>query len=963
MDNISDYLLSSFNDALQNEYIQVYYQPVIRTITGQVCNFEALARWVDPEYGVIPPVEFIELLEHNKLIHQLDSYVINQVCKRIRGDINLGFQPVPISINLSRLDFELCNIFEVVNQAVSNYRLPRNYLYIEITESMFSDKPELMHMVIQKFRDSGYQVWMDDFGSGYSSLNVLKDYYFDELKVDMGFLSTFHLQSRKILTSVIDMAKNIGLHTLVEGVETDEQYQFLRDIGCEKVQGYLFGRPMPYNDAMEHLREAGIKLESPSMRDYYDAIGNINVLSAVPFMSNERRNKLSSARELSSIPLALLEVQGDNMRFLFCNVSFEEAIEEMNWKDIVSRENNGITFESSKLPYRIVGMFEDARKNKSASIYFVSNNEYYEASAQYVAEAHGVYCLLIRIQNLSKEYGFTRAGALDTDLRYIYSAYDSFAIFDLVKNKFSLLYIGPHDENTQDENLDKVLNAYLTNEIFTEDFGGFKDFYNLDTLEKRIRDSHKNYITEFFRTRDTRGNYIWKQYVCIGCEPGYVLSLIREATQDIMSIRKHFTDLYPIKPFDAITDGRLWKSFVQSNLPLTYWKDTDLKYVGASYGLLDFLGAKLEDIEGKTDQEIGWHISIGDIAKIESMVITDGVSIDNISIEYISNGNTIQALLGITPIYNEYGSIVGLIGSLKRVRDESGNPFNKDYNRLDELTGLLNERGISEELAFYCDMYYLKNKDFVRIHLNIDDYDTITALYDNEHGENLIKNIGRQLSESFGKNAVIGRVRGHSFVILKQYNDESDLINIVHDIDTFNSQISKDTSFSNGIYLSTGMCTFFECKDIFRQEQIADTRMEDDHNRHVSVGDKYPYGGKLFSAFNKLPLSFAVYDIKINQDNKVEAYFYYVNERFALEQNKKPEDLVGKKVSEVFDDLEQEWYDIAYQAAFLSKEFSIDEIYFKCMNTNYLMTASQIMRPGFCVFTYQPLDGPFAMKF
>ena len=167
-----------------------------------------------------------------------------------------------MSFNLSRLDFITCDIFTEIEKLTQAYQLPPSQLRIEITESVFIKDIETVNQTLNKFRAAGYQIWMDDFGSGYSSLNVLKDYEFDTIKLDMAFLSNFTDRSKEIVKSVVDMAKHLGIHILTEGVETLEQYTFLRNIGCEMLQGFLFSKPLPYIQAIEYIEELGLTHEN-----------------------------------------------------------------------------------------------------------------------------------------------------------------------------------------------------------------------------------------------------------------------------------------------------------------------------------------------------------------------------------------------------------------------------------------------------------------------------------------------------------------------------------------------------------------------------------------------------------------------------------------------------------------------------------------------------------------------------
>ena len=237
-----------------------------------------MARWEDPELGYISPNDFITTLEQYREIHRLDIFILNKVCSALKKRLENNLPLLPVSINLSRLDFELCDIFHEFEHSITKNNIPRKMLKIEITESVYSDDMTILDLGIEKFRANGYEVWMDDFGSGYSSLNALKDYHFDTIKFDMKFLSGFNKNSRRlktILSSNLSMAKQMGIQTLAEGVETQEQYEYLQSIGFEKAQGYLFGRAMNLDDVF------ALEMPYENFKDaeYYSRLGKIEMPS------------------------------------------------------------------------------------------------------------------------------------------------------------------------------------------------------------------------------------------------------------------------------------------------------------------------------------------------------------------------------------------------------------------------------------------------------------------------------------------------------------------------------------------------------------------------------------------------------------------------------------------------------------------------------------------------------------
>ena len=257
------HIINNFEEAIKNEYIKVYYQPIVNAESGKVCGLEALARWQDPQFGFLSPADFIETLEEYHLIHKLDMFVVERVCKDIQDAKEKFRRIIPTSLNFSRLDFDSLNLAQEVSDCLKKYNIDKNEIHIEITESTLSEDDEKLKEELKSFRSHGYALWLDDFGSGFSGLNVLKEYDFDLLKIDMKFLSNFDVnkKSRQILKNVINLAKNLGMQTLTEGVETKEQYDFLRENGCEKLQGYFFSKPVSRQELEARMDDGTFKID------------------------------------------------------------------------------------------------------------------------------------------------------------------------------------------------------------------------------------------------------------------------------------------------------------------------------------------------------------------------------------------------------------------------------------------------------------------------------------------------------------------------------------------------------------------------------------------------------------------------------------------------------------------------------------------------------------------------------
>lgn len=242
-------VIRDFNEALKDGQIRMYLQPQM-SVNGEILGAEALVRWEHPEKGSIPPGEFIPLFERNGMISDIDRYIWELACKRLRAWKDLGRDDIYISVNISPRDFYLLNVYQTFVDLVEKYRIEPKNLKLEITETAIVMDFNRQMELIKRLRQSGFVVEMDDFGSGYSSLNMLKDLHVDILKIDMAFLKKAkdEERSKKILQMVIGLSKQLGMPVITEGVENAEQVAFLAEMGCNMFQGYYFAKPMTIDE-------------------------------------------------------------------------------------------------------------------------------------------------------------------------------------------------------------------------------------------------------------------------------------------------------------------------------------------------------------------------------------------------------------------------------------------------------------------------------------------------------------------------------------------------------------------------------------------------------------------------------------------------------------------------------------------------------------------------------------------
>ena len=960
----AQYILENLDTALDKNYIKVYFQPVVRTVSRQMCSMEALARWEDPVHGLLSPASFIPVLEQRGLIHLLDSHVIWQVCALYREAVSRGDIVVPISLNLSRLDFELCDIFSVVEEAVRTYEVPRHCICIEITESALTDNETAMLGRIDQFRSAGYPVWMDDFGSGYSSLSTLKDFEFDEIKIDMNFLSDFRLRSKRILSSIVHMAKQINIQTLVEGVETEEQFNFLRDIGCEKVQGYLFGRPLPYAQCIANVTKQGITLESPAHRHYYDELGKLDLLSAAPFLSREEQDSLTSGRAMNSIPMAVIEVLPDTFRFLYTNDAFDDTVSSADWSTfdyVLEKIFSGTTTQGMDwVPSRLRTLLDDTLHHGRGKMVFITGGEYFELSTKLLARRKGAWSFLVRLDNLSRGAELEQQDTLDKSLRHIYSVFSRVTQIDLNNQTATPLYADSHELSTSTgRNLHDAVQEYARERVFPRDREEFLNFMDELTLDERLRHSGSQFISAHFRTRTQSKTYTWSLHSLVCIRTGVYFLLVRETEAEIRRFwnQRSKDNPTPIATGtgERISSELLWGNMIRNSRLKMFWKDRQRRFLGASQSFLEFYGfPSVNSILGKTDEDLGWHIHPDLYRSDEEDVIESGEHTWHVAGTCIVHGTNHSIVASKMPIYDNYGKIVGLFGFFNDASElkESQN-LEHSLSSSDLLTGTLNARGLSETLSTYRDEYDLRRTNFVRVDITVDDFSDMSRLYGYDFTDHLIVAIASDLTREFGQFASICRVSGCDFVILSQFQQHRELQQLLDRVRQLPSRVREVDGIPCTLYLCVGASIYSETEDVEKQAQQARLRIKADRGDISNAVSTRQNVGKLFHMYDSLPVAYAVYKVHLDAVTKVsDATMVYVNQRFCELVNLHHADLVDKRVNEVFPDLNPEWYEYAYRSAILGEKVVEQRNYFKVVSSVLNVTANQVISPGYCAFTY-----------
>lgn len=243
-------IINAMEMAIQNKEFTLYLQPKYDIEKGIIIGAEALVRWISLENGFISPGDFIPVFENNGFVYEVDKFIWEESCRYLRKWLDEGREVHPISVNVSRIDLYDPKLVQHLVDLREKYQLPSQYLELEITESAYTEDPEQIITITRQLREAGFVILMDDFGTGYSSLNMLKDIQIDVLKLDMGFLksSDYSAKGGNILTAILKMAESLKMQTIAEGVETKEQVEFLKSIGCKYVQGFYYSKPLPVDE-------------------------------------------------------------------------------------------------------------------------------------------------------------------------------------------------------------------------------------------------------------------------------------------------------------------------------------------------------------------------------------------------------------------------------------------------------------------------------------------------------------------------------------------------------------------------------------------------------------------------------------------------------------------------------------------------------------------------------------------
>lgn len=802
--HIYDYVITNIDEAIKEGWIRVYYQPVIRTLSGTICSAEALARWIDPQFGILSPASIIGALEDARQIHKLDEYILEQICKLIRNRISNGLSVIPISFNLSRLDFMLMDVYKVIHDTCLKYEIPHSVLKIEITESTVIDDPEGVIEVVNKLRKDGFEIWMDDFGSGYSSLGTIKDYNFDEIKLDMVFMQDFSFKSQQIIKHTISMAKSLGIQTLAEGVETEEHLEFLKSIGCEKAQGFLFSRPLPFDDMLSLLEIKNIKIEATRYSHFYDEISRIDFNDGLPMcIVNYDKNK-------------------DLFDVLFTNDALNKLLSYINIKENIGlcellNSDSSVFGKKMRNPAYLT---ENVGEEKTFFYTYLGN--YIRFQLKNIAYLDGQSLLVVYISNLTTEEERKTQGKLETTIRHIYSIYDEIYSVDIVKDKVDVvLNDEAYDLKISTDVFSECVDIISEKTVFEDDRELFKDFIDRHTLIKRITQSGTGYIARPIRFYGVNRQILWKMV--------FVILVSKTEDSKVIIVTRKFTEAeekgmiqllkYNITPnkYGDLSDI-LESAILYSDIKF-FWKDKERRFLGCTNSFLDTYGIKNKnDIIGKKNEEINWDITLNNTLKDELDVLEKGKIIKSVHGVRIIKGVPHNILSTEWPVYSN-GKITGILGySIDLDDNESSKSFEQAL--IDKDTNLLNSSGFLDCLIKYLNETRKINSNFNVMIINVKNIMEVEMLLGKDIVSFVEKEVANVLANYFGVNSSLSHIGFGTYAIIKSVNNDEDIKDIrikiknilesIHEVANIPVTLFVDVVTANSIDANNSVEGFFK---------------------------------------------------------------------------------------------------------------------------------------------------------
>lgn len=753
---IRDYVAHHFEEALRSGCITVCYEPILRALTNKICSFEALARWHDPERGEILPRDFIPVLEETNKIHLLDHFIAKTAIQALHARQQCGLPLVPVVINLSRRDFCLTDPASVLNHLMEKYQLLHIYLQIEITETAFVNDEAIIAQSIQKLRASGYTVTLDNFGEGHSSLAALQRCAIDEISLDKIFFENFTKSSRLLLTSILLMAKTLSIHTAAEGVQTEEQAEFLRRIGCEKMQGPIcrtMARPLE-----EGALSKPYRFETRLEQQIFHRAGLTNLVT--------------------DTPTALFSDDGNHLHILTANANYQNMLRLSHFDSL--QEANKLLLELPQVIHVRLRALADAtiRSHQMETELFISNGRYFYLKLHNIAGTNGFYIHRAELQFLQQGQESSTDEEYDHIVRHLMRFYHDIYLIDNQQNRIEIITASISSKRAG-SHLQGVMTAFMRFarlHIHQDDQRRFLQYIHDLAQGNQIPLASTKF--DLFRVKVPNGSFHWTNFSLTSfqyndhpcqllCLRDFVFEELTDRDRLINTVMASygFTTL-PEDPERQITDAALWRTLTQFSSRKLFWKDSDGHFCGASPAFLRYYGIQnINELIGKSDRDLGWHLSDTYMDQGEMTVLQKGEPIHNGHGRCIARGRQHAISFSKYPIY-QGSEIVGLLGEFRDVEEErSYHQLQRKLYLIDEETDLYNYRGMILASVEFADNLRQNKVGYVGAMFVVPEFASFAKLYGDSIRHAAMKRICAIIKKTMPATTVIAHTGSGVFVL------------------------------------------------------------------------------------------------------------------------------------------------------------------------------------------------------
>lgn len=786
------HVLESLDEALEKGWVRPHYQAIVRTSTSRVCAEEALARWIDPGYGRLVPDQFIPVLEDAGLSHKLDLYMVDCVVADLLKKRDAGMPLIPVSVNFSLRDLSQIVVAQEIAQRMDAVGLAHDLIRVELTESASVEDTAILKSQVDRLHAAGFQVWMDDFGSGYSSLTVLQELDFDLIKLDMALVNAHNeLRSRVTVDAVVQAAAKMGVATLAEGVEHEEQAIFLESIGCDMVQGWYYARPQSIEEIIGYAKEA----EADHWEEL-DEIGYWNAVSMVGLDQFSTHGSIERVEDVgvSDFPAGILELREGGWRILRGNGSFREFLSRLGLLDATCS-----TLKVNPISAPMDDEFEAAisRCIESGGWERVSGRLEYGSSYQF----------FVRHVSCTAEAEAFMVAGLPTMLG------SALGLYGDVPVAYAVMRITLSEDGSEVADAEYVYaNDMYCNErgIELHDFIGksfrklhrgvcsiwFPYFYRAvalgETSHDVVYDSELDHWASFYVKPSPIAGYCTYAFAVADDE--------RREREEIVISRD--TSALIIAITDALS-GELSFDVAVTQLLETMARilHPDRMYLyergeGASQEVYEWYASgtrrgRGDRLDSSPERIAAWDAMVGVngiifIRDVETLAKTDRPLYEQLK------AGGVRCMMAV-PLYND-GQLMGYCGADNYVLDEK-----IDYERLmrtvasflgarianrrlmagiewtylhDNLTGILNRRGVDRAIATR--LASRGRQPFSIALMDMDEFKRFNDNYGHDAGDEALRTIAAAVQDAFPSNAIIGRNGGDEFLVMLSGNDALD---------------------------------------------------------------------------------------------------------------------------------------------------------------------------------------------